>query len=562
MKGKTKIRLVLILLIFGFAAVLGKLSYWQIFQQKKLKLLAAGQYQYSRKTLTQRGKILTSDNYPLVLNQNSYLMFADPSQLQISPDLLLTKLEKYLDKNKINQNLLSDKKTFWIPLRENVSEEEKSEIQDLKIRGLNFESEEIRFYPEASMSAQLLGFLGNDENDQTKGYFGLEGYYDKELKGKEGNFLYEKDALGKPLPIGNIKEEKLIAGRDLILNIDRGMQFLIEKKLKEGIEKYGAVSGSVLVIDPKSGAVLAMASFPSYDQAVYYSFDQENFRNPVISGIFEPGSIFKVLVMAAAIDSRSVTENEQCDFCDGPRTIADYTIKTWNEKYYPDTTMTDIIVHSDNVGMVYVTEKMGTSIFFDYLKKFGLLEKTNIDLQGEVSSKIKTKSQWSKIDLATASFGQGIALTPIQILTAVAAIANGGEIYEPQVVNKIREGDKTIEINPNKKGRAVSAKTAGIIKKMMVEAVEKGEAKWAKPTGFSIAGKTGTAQIPIEGHYDPEMTIASFIGFAPADNPAFAMLVTLNEPKTSPWGSETAAPLWFLMAKDILRLKRIAPGGS
>ncbi len=358
MKSKTKIRLVLILLILGFAAVLGKLSYWQIFQQKKLKLLAAGQYQYSRKTLTQRGKILTGDNYPLVLNQNSYLMFADPSQLQISSDLLLTKLEKYLDKDKINQDLLSNKKAFWIPLKENVSEEEKNEIQNLKIRGLNFESKEIRFYPEASMSAQLLGFAGNDENGQTKGYFGLEGYYDKELKGKEGNFFYEKDALGKPLSIGNIKEEKLIAGRDLVLNIDRGLQFLIEKKLKEGIEKYGAVSGSVLVIDPKNGAVLVMASFPSYDPAVYYSFDQENFRNPVISGIFEPGSIFKILVMAAAIDSRSVTENEQCDFCDGPRTVADYTIKTWNEKYYPDSTMTDVIVHSDNVGMVFVGEKL------------------------------------------------------------------------------------------------------------------------------------------------------------------------------------------------------------
>ncbi|PJC76076.1 hypothetical protein CO010_03655 [Candidatus Shapirobacteria bacterium CG_4_8_14_3_um_filter_39_11] len=559
MKFETKTRLVLILLIGGFAAVLGKLLYWQIFQQKKIKLLATEQYQHFQKTNTERGKILASDNYPLVMNQNSYLLFADPSRLQISPDQLLTSLEKYLGKNDINKDLLSDKKNFWVPLKENVSEEERGKIQNLGIVGLNFEIKESRYYPEASMSAQFLGFVGKDESGQAKGYFGLEGYYDKELTGKEGSFFYEKDALGKPLPIGNIKVEKLIAGRDLILNIDRGMQFLIEKKLKEGIEKYGAVSGTVLVLDPKNGAVLSMASFPSYDPSVYYSFDQEIFRNPVISSIFEPGSIFKVLVMAAAIDSRSVAENEQCGFCDGPKTIADYTIKTWNEKYYPDSTMTDILVHSDNVGMVYVSEKIGIECLLNYLGKFGLTDKTNIDLQGEVSSKVKPVNLWLPIDLATASFGQGIAFTPVQILTAVSAIANNGETYEPQMVQKIQENGKTIEIKPVKKGRPISEKTANIIKKMMVEAVEKGEAKWAKPPGYTIAGKTGTAQIPIEGHYDPEKTIASFIGFGPVDNPSFAMLVTLNEPKTSPWGSETAAPLWFSIAKDIFRIKKIAP---
>lgn len=559
MKFKTKIRLVLFLLIAGFTSVLGKLSYWQLFRQKELKLLAAGQYQYSRKTLAERGKILSSDNYPLVMKQYSYLMFADPSRLQISPNLLLTKLEKYLNKKEINRKLLSDKKVLWVLLKENVSEKEKDEIQKLKIGGLDFEERNIRYYPEASLSAQLLGFVGKDENGQPKGYFGIEGYYDKELRGKEGSLFYEKDALGKPLPMGNIKEEKQIDGRDLILNLDRGMQFLVEKNLREGVDKYQAVSGSILIIDPKNGAVLAMASYPSYDPATYYLFDQESFRNPVISDIFEPGSIFKVLVMAAAIDSESVSEAERCSFCRGPRTIADYTIKTWNEKYYPDSTMTDILVHSDNVGMVYVAERMGVSRFFDYLKKFGLTEKSNIDLQGEVSSKIKPHKQWLDIDLATIAFGQGIALTPIQVLSAVAGIANNGKIFQPQVVSAIKEGESEIKIKPVEKGKAISADTAAIVKQMMVEAVEKGEAKWLKPDGYTIAGKTGTAQIPIQGHYDPQKTIASFIGFAPAKDPAFAMLVILNEPKTSPWGSETAAPLWFMIAKDIFRLKKIAP---
>jgi cell division protein FtsI/penicillin-binding protein 2 len=262
--------------------------------------------------------------------------------------------------------------------------------------------------------------------------------------------------------------------------------------------------------------------------------------------------------MAAAIDSNSVSLNETCNLCAGPRTIADYTIQTWNEKYYPDSSMSDIIVHSDNVGMVYVAEKLGVNRFFDYLQKFGLLQKTNIDLQGEVSGKILPKTDWHSIDLATASFGQGIAFTPIQVLSAVSSIANKGEIFQPQVVAKVQEL-KPIEIKPISAFRPISAKTAGIITQMMVEAVEKGEAKWAKPKGYQIAGKTGTAQIPIAGHYDPEKTIASFVGFAPAENPAFVMLVTLNEPKTSVWGSETAAPLWFSIAQDIFRLKKIAP---
>lgn len=556
---QNRIKLVLVLLLSGFFVILIKLSYWQILRQKSIKLLASNQYQTSFETTSQRGKIYASDNFPLVLNQNSYLFFADPSQLEIPSKDLLQKIDSFINKEKINPELLENKKNLWVYLNDNITEEQKEQIDQFSIKGLNFDPKEIRFYPEASMSAHLLGFVGSDQDGNSKGYFGLEGYYDKELKGKEGSYYFEKDALGKMLPIGNIKEEKNIKGRDLYLNLDRGLQFLAEKKLKQGIEKYQAVSGTITIMDPKTGAILAMASFPDFDPGNYSIFDQERFRNPVVSDIFEPGSIFKILVMASAIDSGAVLENDTCSLCAGPRTIFDYTINTWNDKYYPNSTMADIIVHSDNVGMVYVAEKLGVNRFFNYLDKFGLLQKTNIDLQGEVSSKIKPKNEWLDIDLATASFGQGIAFTPIEILTAVSAIANKGVIYQPQVVAKIQDQNKLIEIKPVKLSQPISSQTAEIIKQMMIDAVDKGEAKWAKPKGYQIAGKTGTAQIPIAGHYDPEKTIASFIGFAPAQNPSFVMLVTLNEPKTSPWGSETAAPLWFSIAQDIFRLKQIAP---
>jgi cell division protein FtsI/penicillin-binding protein 2 len=210
--------------------------------------------------------------------------------------------------------------------------------------------------------------------------------------------------------------------------------------------------------------------------------------------------------------------------------------------------------------MVYVGEKLGLSRFYDYLKRFGLGEKTGIDLQGEVVPPLRERKNWYEVDLATATFGQGIAVTPIQMLSAVSAIANGGKLYQPQVVSKIFEEGRTIMIEPIKRGNPISPATAKAVTGMMVEAVEKGEAKWARPKGYQIAGKTGTAQIPIAGHYDPEKTIASFVGFAPVDKPRFVMLVSLSEPKTSPWGSETAAPLWFEIAKEIFRLWGIQPG--
>lgn len=554
-----RIRLVSLFVFFGFLCVLGKLFYWQVFQSKPLSFLASNQYLFSQKVLPDRGEILTSDDFPLAMNIQTYQLFADPSQLSISADMLLASLQKYIKDKKIEKKTLKNKQLYWVLLADNLGRTEKEEIEKLEIKGLGFNEKNIRYYPEASMSAHLLGFVGKDDIGQDKGYFGLEGYYDKELKGKLGKYTYEADALRRPLPLGEAQEEEFIPGRQLKLNIDRRLQFLTENHLARGIEKYQALSGLVLIVNPKNGAVLTMASFPSYHPGSYFMYSQNSFRNPAISSVYEPGSIFKVIVMASALDAKAVSPQEICLNCAGPRKIADYTIKTWNDKYYPNSTLQDILAHSDNVGMVYIAEKLGENRFLSYLTKFKLGEKTKIDLQGEISVPLKAEKDWREIDLATASFGQGIALTPIQILTAVSAIANKGVLFQPQVVKSIVEKDREIIIKPVNLGRAISSQTADLTAQLMERTVERGEAKWAKPAGYKIAGKTGTAQIPIAGHYDPEKTIASFIGFAPVDDPKFAMLVILNEPKSSPWGSETAAPLWFEIAGDIFRLLAIPP---
>jgi cell division protein FtsI/penicillin-binding protein 2 len=293
-----------------------------------------------------------------------------------------------------------------------------------------------------------------------------------------------------------------------------------------------------------------MASTPSYDPANFVNFNESDFINPAISTSFEPGSIFKVLVMSAAIEAGAVREDEKCDICAGPQQIAGYTIRTWDGKYHPDSTPAQIIQNSDNVGMVWVGQRLGSDRLYDYLSKFGIGEPSGIDLQGEASPKLRDKDKWGLIDLATASFGQGIAVTPIQMVRAVAAIANRGQMPTPQVVDKLVGKDWEEDIEPVLKD-VISKDTANKITEMMIQAVRAGEAKWAAPKDITIAGKTGTAQIPIAGHYDPEKTIASFVGFAPAYNPAFVMLITLREPQASPWASETAAPLWFSIAKEI-----------
>ena len=221
--------------------------------------------------------------------------------------------------------------------------------------------------------------------------------------------------------------------------------------------------------------------------------------------------------------------------------------------------MTEILVNSDNVGMVYVAEKLGKEKLYRYLNNFGIGNLTGVDLEGETKVSLRPPVNWADIDLATISFGQGVAVTPIEMITAVGMIANGGKLLEPHFVKEISSLTRRLAIKPKIKRKPISETTAKIVSEMMINATQKGEAKWAVPKGYRIAGKTGTAQIPIAGHYDKEKTIASFVGFAPADNPKFVMLVTLKEPSTSPWGSETAAPLWFEIAKEIFKIWGIPP---
>jgi cell division protein FtsI/penicillin-binding protein 2 len=514
-------------------------------------------YLAERKILPERGRIFDRLSNPLVLNNNSYLLYFEPKKID-DPDKMIKKISVILSMDEASLSSKFNKEKDWVAVTM-VTKEKKEEIEKLKISGLGFDYVLKREYPEASLAAHLLGFVGKNYQGEDIGYFGIEGYYNKDLSGLPGFIQSEKDLLGRPILIGKQEMVEPENGRDLILTIDKNIQGMIKEKLKKGIERYQAESGCVIAADPFSMAILALVCLPDYDPKNYFLFSEEYFKNPAISDLYEPGSVFKPLIMAAALNEKKIKPN---DFYNetGPITIGEYSIKTWDNKYEGKISMTRILQKSSNVGMVYVGEKLGDEKLYDYLKKYGFGQPTGIDLQGEVSGYLKPKSQWYPIDFATVTFGQGIAVTPIQMIRAFAALVNGGVIFRPYVVLKIisSEGKQKI-IKPKKESQVITNITSQIIKKMLMEVVESGEVKWARPKGYTLGGKTGTAQVPIKGHYDPQKTIASFIGFGPVKEPKFLVLVILRQPKTSPWGSETAAPLFFEIAKELLIYYNIAP---
>lgn len=552
-------RITLLLFLFLFTLIISRLFYWQVVRAEELASLGQAQYDAQIALTAIRGEIKTSDEYAIAANKLSYLVFANPKEVkdkEKEAEALGKLLE--IDKATVSAQLSLDR--FWVPLKSPIEHSLKEKIEKKAFPGVGFQEMTRRFYPEASTAANLLGFVGKDEDGKDKGYFGLEGYYDRQLRGKDGVAIVMKDARGQPI-LANMSDKTIkVDGRDLLLHVDRRIQFMLDQEVKRGMQAYGAQGVMAAIMDPKTGGILAMSTYPTYDPRDYQKYSDKLYSNPFISFAYEPGSTFKPLIMSAALDAGLVKPDTACSICAGPVEISGYEIRTWNNKYTEDSTMTDVIVHSDNTGMVFAGRLLGLDRMLSYMEKFGIGKSTGIDLQGEVYPSLRERDSWYEIDQATATFGQGLTITPMTLLTAFSAIANDGKLMEPHVVAKVETADgNTISIPPKQLGQPITAKTATVMTEMMVKAVQDGESKWAAPKGYRIAGKTGTAQIPVEGHYDANKTIASFIGFAPADDPKFLMLVVVDRPSTSIYGSETAAPIFFNVARNILSYYSIPP---
>ncbi len=561
--------------LVAFSLITFRLFYWQGVMGRELAVEAQAQYSKGRILSAPRGNIISNDGSWLAAREQAWLVYSALPDIEIDTSTVADRLaplfiepEEGDDEYKLLvqetsrlKELLGRDDVVWVPLMSKVNSDIKYQIEEMGIKGIGFDPVEDRIYPESSAAAHLLGFVGKDEEGSDIGYFGLEGYYDLVLSGKPGFVLRDSDARGVPILGANSKEISAFQGVDLVTHIDKAIQISLEQRLVEGIEKYGAVSGTGIVMDPKTGSILAMSSYPAFDPSSYSEFENIDFVNPAITFSFEPGSIFKVLIMASALDTKEIKVDTKCDICAAPVKVDKYFIRTWNNEYREGTTMLEVIVNSDNVGMVFAGRKLGIDRMYDYLKSFGIGELTGVDLQGEATPKVREKKNWSEVDLATASFGQGIAVTPMQMIRAVGVIANDGVITVPQVVDEIKGDSFREDIAPITGERVISKEAARDITAMMVEAAENGEAKWTYREGFGVAGKTGTAQIPIDGNYDEDKTIASYIGFAPYDDPKFIMLITLREPQSSPWASETAAPLWYDIAEDLFLYFGMQPEG-
>jgi cell division protein FtsI (penicillin-binding protein 3) len=554
---KTRIVIIFFILMAAFIVISARLFYWQILVSESFRGLSEKQT-YSKVVLTsKRGSIFTRDGSPLVINQRAFHVFAQPQDVKnIDSTALMLSKETNIPVASIASKLSSPLQ--WVSIVDRMNEQNKIAVEKHNMPGIGFEEESMRYYPESSMAAQLLGFVGKNAKGEDAGYFGLEGYYDKQLKGRPGMLYQEQDSKGIPILFGNAQEYTAANGRDLYLTIDKTIQYIVERKLIDGVIKYGAKGGTVIVMDPQTGEILAMASYPSYDPARIEDYPVENLKNPAIASSYEPGSTFKVLIMAAALNENKIKPDTIYPET-GPISIGKYLIKTWNQQYHGNITLAQILEYSSNVGMVFIQRQLGNDLLLRYIENLGFGKLTDIDLQEEASPLLRNRDSWGDIDFATASFGQGIAVTPLQMIQAVAAIANGGKLMKPYVVKSIlTESGKQLNTQPVVQRVVFNKETTVQVSEMMALAVSNGETKHIKPAGFRIAGKTGTAQVAIAGHYDTEKTIASFIGFAPVENPKFIMLVTMQEPTTSIWGSETAAPIFFSIAKELFSYLNIS----
>jgi len=443
-----------------------------------------------------------------------------------------------------------------------VNQEGKEKEKELTISGLGFFIKPYRFYPEGNIGANMLGFVSYASEEQ-RGSYGLEGFFDQELYGKPGSLNVERDALGKIIISDSKQYNDAQDGSDLILTINRSIQFKACKKLNQAVRRHGADGGSVIVMEPKTGAVLAMCASPDYNPNNYrLAKDINIFNNPAIFSQYEPGSIYKAVTMAVGLDQAKVTPQTTYEDT-GKVKIADYVIENSDRLAHGKVNMAAVLEQSLNTGAIFVMRQVGPSVFAKYVKDFGFGEKTGIELEGESKGDIKNLAQDKdnqELYAATASFGQGIAVTPLQMVLAFVAVANNGILMKPYIVKEIIKSDGTkITTQPQQIRRVISEKAATILGGMLVNVVENGHGKKAAVKGYYIGGKTGTAQVPrkVGRGYQPGAHIGSFAGFAPVDDPRFVMLVRIDNPRDVQWAESSAAPLFGEIAEFILNYYQV-----
>jgi len=549
--GKWRVNLIFVLIILFGATIIGRLFHFQIVQHDYYKALARGQQKDFRIFSGERGEIFLREGKAVATNVKEKYVFVSPQKIEKKEETAKA-LSQALDLEEEFVLEKVKKDSLFEQIKSNLSEKEEDSLADLNLPGVYMDQTVSRKYPQGSLAVQTIGFLGGEEIGQ----YGVEGYYDEILQGKKHYQEEEKGLIG----YFSETQEKSLRGSDIFLTINYNIQFLAEKLLKKAKEELDIEEGLIIVLDPSSGRILALANFPDFDPNYYSEVeDFQVFQNGAVQKIFEPGSVFKPITMAAALDQGKITP--QTTYVDkGIIKIGGRTVYNYDERVHGEQTMTEVLEKSINTGAVFAERQVGHDLFLEYLERFGLFRQTGIDLQEEIFSENKEFKKGYEINFATASFGQGIEMTPIQLIRAFGAIANGGRLVRPYVVEKIFKDGKITEIQPEvSENRIISQKTASQITAMLVSVVENGPyTKRARIPDYYIAGKTGTAQVPEKGVYSPDKTWQSFVGFAPAFNARFVILVKLDNPKTKT-AEYSAVPIFRELAKYVIDYLQIPP---
>jgi cell division protein FtsI (penicillin-binding protein 3) len=547
-QAKVRILLLAILIAIGLSAGISRLFYLQAFKNNDLSKIAVRQHQKTVALEPLRGTIYDRKGRVLAVNLDVESVYAVPSEIENTYETA-RRLSKLLNEDfrVIEKKLKSDKGFVWIArkLDPNIS----ARIKNEDLEGIGFIKESKRFYPKKELFGQLIGFAGLDNT----GLSGIEARYDEFLKGEDGFIILERDARGSHIfPSSGYKPP--VKGRDIILTIDEGIQYICERELDKAIQKTHAKSGMIIGMDPKTGEMLAMAVKPSFNPNEFIKYAPEEWRNRIVSDPYEPGSTLKVIVASAALEDKVASPSEPMFFGEDKIDIDGEIIHdTVKEK--GRLSFRDVIKRSSNVGAVRIGMRLGKERLYSHLKSFGFGERTDIDISGESKGILRQTREWSKRSIGSVSLGQEIGVTPIQLITAFSAVANNGWMMKPFVVSEIRDGDKIVrKVYPEIKKRVISAETAAEMTRILTSVVEGGTGERAAIEGYRVAGKTGTAQKidPKTGLYSDKYFVSSFIGYAPAEDPQIALLVVIDSPEGIAWGGSIAAPVFKSVAEDVL----------
>jgi cell division protein FtsI (penicillin-binding protein 3) len=548
--AKIRIRCIGVLFAVFFVIIAARAFYLQIVKKNDWTRRAERQHQKIVPLTPARGTIYDSTGAALAVSIEMDSCFAEPDGIESIPDAA-ARMAPLLNSTRENleKKLRSNKNFVWV--QRHLTPDLVKKIKALDIDGIGFVKETRRFYPNSEVAAHVIGFTGLDPD----GLEGIELKYNTLMLGSTGYLVTERDALGRDIALKGQVVKKSSKGANIVLTLDKNIQYIAEKELAKAVTDSGAKAGIALVMEPQTGKILAMANYPDFNPNAYRRYPAESLRNRAVADSFEPGSTLKVFLIAAAIEEKIVGPNDTLNCEGGSYSIGGRTIHDTHK--YGALKVSEILKYSSNIGSAKIGSKLGPQRLFSYLKSFGFGDRTGIELPGEVAGILRDKSRWYTIDLATISFGQGISISALQLASAVSAVANGGNLMKPYIIDRISDdsGNLLQQSVPQIRHRVVSQQTARAISKMMAGVTDEGgTGTKASLEGYTAAGKTGTAQKvdSLTKRYSATKRTASFVGFVPVEQPKLTILVIIDEPKTSTYGGVVAAPAFSAIAQQTL----------